>query len=66
MERADIVENGVTYDDTVYTIEVVVTTDKENSNKLVVTYIEATYVNKDGNDASTISRVSFAMGAYLG
>ena len=45
---------NVTYDDTVYTIEVVVTTDKENSNKLVVTYIEATYVNKDGNDAITI------------
>ena len=45
---------NVTYDDTVYTIEVVVTTDKENSNKLVVTDIEATYVNKDGNDAITI------------
>lgn len=54
LQETNKTSTNVTYDDTVYTIEVVVTTDKENSNKLVVTDIEATYVNKDGNDAIAI------------
>lgn len=51
LQETNKTRTNVTYDDTVYTIVVKVTTDKEHQNydKLVVTGIGVEYVDKDGN-----------------
>ena len=51
LQETNKTRTNVTYDDTVYTIVVKVTTDKEHQNydKLVVTDIGVEYVDKDGN-----------------
>ena len=51
LQETNKTRTNVTYDDTVYTIAVNVTTDKEHQNydKLVVTGIGVEYVDKDGN-----------------
>lgn len=51
LQETNKTRTNVTYDDTVYTIVVKVTTDKEHKNydKLVVTGIGVEYVDKDGN-----------------
>ena len=51
LQETNKTRTNVTYDDTVYTIVVKVTTDKKHQNydKLVVTDIGVEYVDKDGN-----------------
>ena len=51
LQETNKTRTNVTYDDTVYTIVVKVTTDKEHQNydKLVVAGIGVEYVDKDGN-----------------
>lgn len=54
LQETNKTRTNVTYDDTVYTIVVKVTTDKEHQNydKLVVTNIGVKYVDKDGNNVT--------------
>lgn len=54
LQETNKTSTNVTYDDTVYTVVVEVTTDKEHQNydKLVVTNIGVEYVDKDGNNVT--------------
>ncbi|MDD7492863.1 MAG: S-layer homology domain-containing protein [Clostridiales bacterium] len=49
---------NVTYDDTVYTVVVEVAADNQDSNKLVVTRIDALYTDEDGNVAEKVIYIS--------
>ena len=58
LQETNKTSTNVTYDDTVYTVVVEVAADNQDSNKLVVTRIDALYTDEDGNVADKVIYIS--------
>ena len=58
LQETNKTSTNVTYDDTVYTVVVEVAADNQDSNKLVVTRIDALYTDEDGNVAEKVIYIS--------
>ena len=58
LQETNKTSTNVTYDDTVYTVVVEVAADNQDSNKLVVTRIDALYTDEDGKVADKVIYIS--------